>query len=122
MIIAMMIALLITNKVKADEVLLHKAWATAYSIHGITATNTETIEGKTLASKPEWFGCTAVVWLDDGDGIIKPANYIGTYTVEDTGGKNIRNGSVIDIYISSWDEAVEFGSKRVIMQIIKAEG
>lgn len=107
-------------KVKADEI--HKIWATAYSLNGITATGQQTKEGRTVASKPEWFGDVMYIWEDPGDGEIHPENFIGVYVVEDTGSKNIREGKVIDVYISDLDRAKQFGSKRVIIQVIKSEG
>lgn len=122
LIVIGLIILFTTTEVKADEIEVYHTWATAYCLTGTTASGTRTIEGKTVAGKPEWIGSTMILWMDDGDGLIKPENYIGTYTVEDTGGSTIRNGTVIDIYISDYDRAVQFGSKRVVFQIIKAEG
>jgi len=120
--ITALLVLTLANPVKASEVETHKAWATAYNLTGTTATGTHTTEGRTVAGKREWFGSTLVMWIDDGDGLIKPENYIGTYIVEDTGGETIRKGYVLDVYISDYERAVEFGSKRVIFQIVKAEG
>lgn len=118
--LTMMVALMIPTKVKADE--LHKCWATAYCISGTTATGNQTREGRTVASKREWFNSTMYIWEDTGDGEIHPENFLGMYVVEDTGSENIRNGRVIDIYISDLDRAKEFGSKRVIIQVVESEG
>lgn len=107
--------------VKADSI-IHHTMATAYSITGKTATGTYTRDNYTVASKPEWFGSAMLIWFDDGDGIIKPENFIGTFSVEDTGGETIKSGKVIDVYISDYNRAVEFGSKKVIVQVIPAEG
>lgn len=116
------LAIIHPANVQAGEPLLHKALATAYCLTGETATGTYTKEGKTVASKPEWYGATMYMWLDDGDGAIKAENFIGMYTVEDTGGANIKNGKVIDVYISDYDRAKEFGRKNVIVQIVESEG
>ena len=105
--------------VKADEI--HTAWATAYCLKGTTASGTNTRLG-IVASKKEWIGCTMVVWLDDGDGVIKPQNYLATYLIEDTGSKTIRSGAVIDVWLPTYEECMEFGSKRVIFQIIDGKG
>ncbi len=121
MLLTLFLALLIAKPVKAD-VITHKAWATAYNIKGTTATGTQTTQGKTVASKREWFGNTMYVWEDDGTGQIKPNNFIGVFTVEDTGGQTIQNGSVIDIYMSDYEECKQFGSKRVIIQVVESEG
>lgn len=122
LIIALTIALIAFSKpVKADTE-LYNAKATAYCLKGTTATGTAPKEGRTVASKPEWFGACMVMFEDDGDGVIKPENYIGTYIVEDTGGKSVRNGYVIDVYIEDYERAIEFGCKNVIIQIIEAEG
>lgn len=120
LLIAAMLFAISARPVKAAEV--RTAWATAYCLTGTTATGTQTTEGRTIAGMRKWFGKTLVMWLDDGDGVIKPENYIGTYVVEDTGGDTIKNGYVLDVYISDYDRAKEFGSKRVIFLLVDAEG
>lgn len=122
LIMAAGLLLMFPSKVKAAEPEFYKAWATAYCISGTTATGTQTKEGRTVASKREWFGKTMYMWADDGSGEIKPENFIGIYTVEDTGGDTIQNGSVIDVYIEGYQNAKEFGSKRVIFMLVDAEG
>ena len=91
-----------------------KAWATAYCKTGTTASGTQTTENRTVAGKPEWFGKTIWLWVDDGDGKIKEENYLGRYVVEDTGSDPIKEGNVIDIYIPDKEACIQFGSKRVI--------
>lgn len=117
-----LLLLLLTTRPVQAEVITHKAWATAYCITGKTATGTYTTEGRTVASKREWFGCTMYVWEDEGDGKIKAENFIGVFTVEDTGGQTIQDGNVIDVYISDYERAKVFGSKRVIIQVVESEG
>lgn len=118
-----MIALMIVSiarPVHADEI--YTAQATAYCITGTTATGEWTKDNHTVASKREWFGRVMVLYIDDGDHQIKPGNYIGTYVVSDTGSEPIRDGRVIDVYISDYTKAKEFGRKQVIFQLIESEG
>lgn len=120
-ILTALVALIAFSRpVKADTEIL-TAKATAYCIKGKTATGAITKEGRTVASKPEWFNKTLVMYEDDGDGFIKPDNYIGTYIVEDTGGKAVRNGYVIDVFIEDYERAKQFGCKNVLIQIIDSE-
>lgn len=98
------------------------AWATAYCPTGRpTATGTVPKEGRTIAGKREWFGKVLVLFEDKGNGI-EPENYIGTYICEDTGGETIKKGYVVDVFIEDLARAKEFGSKRVIIQIVESEG
>lgn len=107
--------------VKADEI--KKATATAYCYNsGTTATGTIPTQGRTVASKKEYFGKTMLIWIDDGDGQIKPKNFIGTYICEDTGSEPIKKGYVVDIFIKDKKEAINFGSRKIIYQIIESEG
>lgn len=116
----MMLLMLSPAAVKADEI--HTAKATAYCLTGTTATGTQTMPGRTVASKPEYFGKVMYLWEDSGDHQIHSDNFIGMYVVEDTGSKNIKLGYVIDVYIPEYEEAKKFGSKDVIYQIVDCEG
>lgn len=116
--------LTIARPVKAEE--FYKAEATAYCLKGQTASGDYTQDivaagRKVVASKPEWIGSMMIVWLDEGNGI-EADNFLGIYEVLDTGSESIRTGKVIDVYIPSYDEAIQFGRKKVIFQIIKGEG
>lgn len=110
----------IPAKVEASE--LYTAKATAYCLTGTTATGTQTQEGHTIASKPEYYGKLMCIWLDNGDHQVHPENFLGLYTVEDTGASSVRNGFVVDIYIADYDRAIQFGAKNIIYQIIESEG
>ena len=110
------LTLLMATNVRA-EVITKKCWATAYCLTGTTASGTQTTEDRTVAGKREWFGKKILIWLDDGDGAIKPENFIGQYIVEDTGGKSIRNGYVVDIYMPELEDCRQFGGRRVIIQV-----
>ena len=90
-----------------------KMIATAYCLNGTTATGTQTRVG-VAAGKRSWFGKhIAVYHLKDG----KPSSLIGRYVVEDTGGDNIRNGKVLDIWMPTEDECFAFGSKSVYVVV-----
>lgn len=89
--------------------------ATAYCLNGTTATGTQTRVG-VAASKPEWFGRKVAVYRKGKDGY--PAEKIGEYTIEDTGGKPIRNGSVIDLWFPTYDECIQFGRKNVFVYFL----
>lgn len=119
-IIFWLVMISLALNVKADE--FYRVKSTAYCYNsGKTATETVPKEGRTLAGKREWFGKTAIVWEDKGNGI-EPENYIGTFICEDTGGEPIRKGYVIDIFIKDYDRAIEYGNKDVIIQLIEADG
>lgn len=92
----------------------HSMVATAYCLTGSTATGTTPRAG-IAASKPAWFGKTVRVYWNDGG---KPGSLIGAYTIEDTGGAPIRNGSVIDIWLPSEDVCFEFGRRCVLVEVI----
>lgn len=121
--LAVMVVTLISlpKEVKAEEI--YKAKATAYSYNsGTTATGTIPTEGRTVASKREYFGKVMQIWLDDGDGLIKPENFLGSYVVEDIGAEPIKKGYVIDVFIKDYDRAVNFGCKRIIYKVVDANG
>lgn len=103
---------------RADELLTIDA--TAYCVSGTTSTGTQTVEGRTAAGSPEWYGMTAYVWEDTGNGI-KPENLIGIYTVEDTGkkGGSVRNGRTIDIYLKDYNRCIQFGRKKVFVWLVE---
>ncbi len=112
--------LMIPSKVHAEEIYTSKA--TAYCLTGITATGTYTKDNHTVAGKREWFGKVMFLYKDTGDHQIHPENYIGTYTVEDTGSEPIKKGYVIDIYMSDYKRAKAFGCQDVIFQLVESEG
>lgn len=106
---------------RADEILRVKA--TAYCINNNpTASGTQPRYG-VVAGKREWLGSTMIIWLDDGDGQIKPENYYGTFSCEDVGGSDaIMAGYVIDVWIEGYQNAKNFGSKDMIIQVVDSEG
>ena len=104
------------NDVETDDSYIEMQ-ATAYCIDGTTATGTHTRRG-ICAGKREWFGKTAVVYADNHGEI---GDLIGIYKVEDTGGDLIRNGKVLDIWVPSYDEAIQFGRRKVHVYILNEE-
>lgn len=92
----------------------YRMQATAYCLDGTTATGTHTRPG-IAASKPSWFGKVASVYLTDENG--NAGEFIGNFLIEDTGGSPIRKGKVIDLWMPTKDECMEFGRKDVIVYI-----
>ena len=88
--------------------------ATSYCLKGTTATGTQTRPG-IAASKREWFGKVARVYLNDGG---QPGKLLGDFRIEDTGGRPIRTGAVIDLWFDDESTCFAFGSKLVLVQII----
>lgn len=94
--------------------------ATAYCYGTTTCTGKKVRKGIAAMSK-RYLGMTAIVYEVDGNG--NPIDYIGTFEIEDTGGdERIRNGNCIDIYIPSYQEAINFGRKQVLVYLIEAKG
>jgi 3D (Asp-Asp-Asp) domain-containing protein len=108
----------LTQEINASSAYIETGYiemqATAYCINGTTATGTQTRSG-ICAGKREWFGKNAVVYSDE-DG--KIGNLIGIYKVEDTGGKAIRNGQVLDIWMPTQEECLQFGRQKVHVYIM----
>lgn len=94
--------------------------ATAYCVTGTCADGTWTEEGVTAAMAKKYIGCIAYVWERTEDGSI--GDHIGVYEIHDTGGDyRIKNGTVIDIYIPSYDDAIQFGRKDVYVYLVFPE-
>lgn len=103
--------------VSANELDFHEMKATAYCLQGQTASGQYTREG-ICASKREWLGKIAAIYINDNDTI---GDFLGYYEIEDTGGDTIRNGYVIDIWMEDYDDCMEFGSPDVYVLIIDGE-
>lgn len=122
MILTMLIACLLHSNTSAGE--FKRSIATAYCLKGTTATGVE-LDGsykRVVASKREYFGKIMAVWIDEGDHIPKADNFLGLYEVADTGSESIRNGKVIDIYLPTYEECMEFGAKDIIYLVYESEG
>lgn len=82
--------------------------ATAYCLKGRTASG-EHVRPGVIAADPRVLPLGTVVHLRAG-------RYTGTYTVLDTGGR-IR-GRLIDVYVPTYKEAVQFGRRPVKIKIV----
>ena len=94
-------------ELKAGEVRSFEA--TAYSLKGITRAGTYVQRG-VIAADPRILPLGSVVQVTAGE-------YTGVYTVEDTGG--LIKGNIIDVWVPSYQEAVEFGRRKVKVEVIK---
>lgn len=83
--------------------------ATAYANDTITSTGSVPIVGQTIAVDPSIIPYGTTVYIEAG-------NYSGYYIAEDCGGA-IR-GNIIDIYMSSEEECVDWGRRFVKVYIV----
>ena len=82
--------------------------ATAYCLKGRTASGAEAQSGM-IAADPKVLPLGTVVHVRAG-------RYTGTYTVTDTGGRI--KGRLIDVYVPTYKEAVQFGRRPVKIRVI----
>jgi 3D (Asp-Asp-Asp) domain-containing protein len=82
--------------------------ATAYCLKGRTASGINTRPG-VIAADPSVLPLGTVVHLRAG-------RYTGTYTVMDTGGRI--KGRLVDVYVPTYREALEFGRRQVKIKVI----
>ena len=82
--------------------------ATAYCLKGRTASGINTRPGM-IAADPSVLPLGTVVHLRAG-------RYTGTYTVMDTGGRI--KGRLVDVYVPTHREALEFGRQKVKLKVI----
>ena len=101
-----------------DEPLYIPMEATAYC-YGTTRCDGGRVRKGICAAKPEWYGKTAAVY-ENKDG--KPGEFIGYYECLDTGGQEIKDGKVLDIYHPDYNWCVVFGRKNVLVMLIDGEG
>jgi len=94
-------------ELKAGEVRSFEA--TAYSLKGITRSGTYVQRG-VIAADPRILPLGSVVQVTAG-------NYTGVYVVEDTGG--LIKGNIIDVWVPSYQEAIEFGRRKVKVEVLK---
>jgi 3D (Asp-Asp-Asp) domain-containing protein len=95
------------NLIAADQ--LHEFNATAYCLRGRTASGQQVRPG-IIAADPRVLPIGTVVHLQAGE-------YTGVYTVLDTGG--LIKGHLIDVYVPTRKEAMNFGRRRVRLKIIR---
>lgn len=97
-----------------DEVKFHSMTAKAYCLDGITADGSHTRMG-ICASKPEWIGLTAAIYLDDNGEL---GEFLGYYEIKDTTNKS----NNINIWLPTKAECKKFGKKKVLVALIKGVG
>ena len=121
--ILLMSVILLSQPVRVSAHEIVKCTATAYGPTG-NLTYSETVPRVGVAAgKKEWLGKVAFCYFNDGDGVIKPQNYFMILSFEDLGGTEaIAEGRVIDVFLNTKEEAIQFGFKKVIIQIIESEG
>ena len=83
--------------------------ATAYSLKGITRSGVFVRRG-VIAADPTVLPLGSIVQVTAG-------NYTGVYTVHDTG--NRIKGHVIDVWVPSRREALQFGRQKVKVEVLK---
>jgi len=113
-----------------DEPFVVNSTAYANPAGNPTYSGRPTVEGRTLAGKTEWIGCVAALYEMNDDGTI--GEFIGYREVEDTGygvasinvpGKGtIQTGETVDIFIEDRQEAIQYGERKIYIQIIDGEG
>lgn len=80
---------------------------TAYCYGNITATGTTPKVNHTIAVDPKIIPYGSKVYIDG----------YGTYTAEDTGG--VIKGNIIDIYMGSYDECMQFGRRKAEIYLLE---
>ena len=83
--------------------------ATAYSLKGVTRSGVRVQRG-IVAADPSRLPLGSVIQVRAG-------SYSGIYRVLDTG--SAIKGSIIDIYVPDYHEAVRFGRKRVQVRVLR---
>lgn len=95
-----------------------------------TYSGKETIEGITIAAKKEWIGSVVALYTKTQGGGI--GDFIGYRQVTDTGyghdstvypGRGtIETGETVDLFFQSTDDAINYGSREVYIQVIPGKG
>lgn len=137
LIIFLFLAISVFNKreivnAAEDDLVPFKAEVTAYNNPNgnKTSTGKDTIEGITIAGKPEWAGSVIALYFIDEDGSI--GDFYGYREVTDSGyghdstiypGKGtIETGETVDIFFNDYETAKNFGSKQMYIQVIPGVG
>lgn len=108
---ACIIAIALTVPCKAETVETKKMRVTCYCPEscpgiGITASGKPVVGNYTIAARRDWIGSVLILYKDDNG---KKGDMIGIYECTDTGGhEDLKNGTALDIYQNSLDEAWGF--------------
>lgn len=93
--------------------------ATAYC-YGTTRCDGGRVRIGIAAAKPEWYGKTACIYMDDNG---EPGEFIGYFELLDTGGDyRIQDGKCIDIYHPDEEWCRQFGRRKVLVVLVDAVG
>lgn len=93
--------------------------STAYYEGEVTASGQKVRKG-ICAGRKEWLGLTCIIYADDNG---EPGDYIGIYEMLDTGSDSrIREGKCIDIYMPEKETCLEWGRRKVWVQLVEADG
>lgn len=96
-----------------------KMQATAYCLTGQRCDGGAARRGIASAA-PKYYGMTAAVYINDGG---QPGEFLGWYEILDTGGnEGIQNGTVLDIWMPTYEECIEFGRKDVLVVFVEGVG
>lgn len=124
LLFALMAKIMIAQAAEIEEVApvqpeYKKMQATAYCLTGKRCDGGAVRRGIASAA-PEYYGMTAAVYIND-DG--KPGEFLGWYEILDTGGnEGIRNGTVLDIWMPTYEECIQFGRKDVLVVFVEGVG
>lgn len=124
LLFALMAKIMIAHAAEIEEVApvqpeYKKMQATAYCLTGKRCDGGAVRRGIASAA-PEYYGMTAAVYIND-DG--KPGEFLGWYEILDTGGnEGIQNGTVLDIWMPTYEECIEFGRKDVLVVFVEGVG
>ncbi|MGH9339156.1 MAG: 3D domain-containing protein [Acidobacteriota bacterium] len=97
------------SEAQAFPVFSQKFVATAYCLKGLTFSGVRVAQG-IVAADPAVLPIGSIIE-------VKAGKYSGIYSVLDTGGAI--KGKKIDIYIPSYDKAIQFGRRKVEVRIIR---
>lgn len=93
--------------------------STSYCESGITADGSQTRLG-ICAAKKDWIGKTVILYENNSGAV---GEVLGIWEIRDTGGDyRIKDGTCIDVWLPTEEEALEWGRKKVFMQLVEAKG
>ena len=94
--------------------------ATAYC-YGGTRCDGGPVRKGICAGKKEWYGKVIALYEQGVDGEL--GGFIGYYECLDTGGDyRIKEGKCVDIYMSSYEDCINFGRKKCFAVILDGKG
>ena len=126
---ALILTIFYSKEVRADNIpTMLRTEATAYCNPkgNPTKSGNPTVEGVTLGGKKEWLGQTVAIFFVDENG--EPGEFYGFRVFQDTGyGEpsekylgmgTSETGEVVDVYMDSYDDCMEWGRKQVYLMFM----